>query len=287
MSLANVQPFTEKWLAALHRHAERSDENLGRAKVGAMLHRITCGSATTVINTFCEVTPGSVVGKITSFVDLGCGRGLVMAAALSARYVWYAYGYDIDKREVDWARRQWIEPMEKWHEHLKGKAHVAEMNALDFDAERHILHHENSGDASCNDKGIDPRVEVVWIYALWTDWDEDVIRHIAKRLLVEQGHHWTVLACSAPSHRRYAFDLLNFAAETVDATTGVIEIDEQLLERLEDEYELAARKQVHLSGSSETHSVFFYRHTGDEGVLFTGVPPCPEGWEGFWPAEHK
>lgn len=287
MSLATAQPFTEHWLGLLHLHADRADENLGRAEVGAMLHRITRGSATSVIETFRKVTPGDVVGKITSFVDLGCGRGLVMAAALATGYVWYAYGYDIDAREVEWARRRWIEPMERWHDHLKNKARVEEMNALDFDAERHILHHGNSGDASGNGKGIDPRAEVVWLYALWTDWPVDSVRHIAKRLLLEQGQHWTVLACSAPSRYRRSFDLLKFAAEKVDVATGSIEIDEQLLESLEEEYELVHRQQVRLSGSLETHSVFFYRHTGDEGVLFTGVPPCPEGWEGFWPAEHK
>lgn len=283
MSLAQVQPFTEPWYKTLCALADRADENLGRAEIGAMLHRITRKSASGIIKAFREATPGDVNGKITSFVDLGCGRGLVMAAALAAGYVWYAYGYDIDEGELDWARNRWIKPMESWHEHLKGKAYVEEMNALDFDAESHIRHHGYT-ELSQNGKGIDPRAEVVWIYALWTDWPIDSIRHIAKRLLLEQGQHWTVLACSAPSSLRRSFDLLKLAAEKVDDATGALVVDEALLEQLEEAYERVNRYPAKLSGSGEIHSVFFYRHTGDDGVLFTGASPRPVDWEGFWPA---
>ena len=283
MSLATTQPLSDNWLKALCAYADRADENLGTAEIGPMLHRVTRTSALGIVQKLREATPGDVLGKITSFVDLGCGRGLTLAAALSTGYVWYAYGYDINRREVDWANQRWIEPMERWHEHLRGKAHASEMNALDFDAERHVLHHANVGDAASNDRGIDPRVEVVWIYALWSEWPLETIRHIAKRLLVEQGHHWTVLACSAPSRLRRSFDLLQLAAETVDKETGIVTVDEQLLEQLEEAYEQVNRHPVHLSGSGEAHSVYFYRHTGDEGVLFTGTTPRPEGWQGFWP----
>lgn len=247
-------PFTSEWLSKLYTTANRSDENLGRAELSRALHRITRGSAEAIVDAFRAVTPGDVHGKITSLVDLGCGRGLVLATALTKGFVWYAYGYDIDVGEVGWALERWIDPIEKQFREHRAKARVQLMNAVHFDARRDLVYR-----ASFSPNGIDPLGEAVWIYALWTDWGDDTVRMLARRLLLEQGKYWTVFACSAPSRSR-TLDLFRFAAEKVNVARGTIETDEALIEALEREYELAHQLQVRLSGSLQTHTVYFYRH---------------------------
>lgn len=268
--LASARPLTYPWLSLLHHQADRADENLGRATPGAALHRITVGSAASLMEVFRAVTLGDLHGKITSFVDLGCGRGLVMAAALSSGYAWYAYGCDVDEAEVRWARQRWIEPMERRCPEYKAKAHVEEMNALDFEPSRDLLHRQTLSAAM---DGIDPDTEVVWVYALWTDWGMPTIRRITRRLLLEQGAYWTVFACSAPSSGRTRPDLFRMAAEQVDPETdAVLGVDEALLETLTEAYEFVGQRQVRLSGSFQTHTVFFYRH---RRIVPATVPPVP------------
>jgi len=255
--LASARPLTYPWLSLLHHQADRADENLGRATPGAALHRITLGSAELLMQTFRTATPGDIHGKITSFVDLGCGRGLVMAAALASGYAWYAYGFDVDEAEVRWARQRWIEPMERRCEEYKAKAHVEEMNALEFLPSRDLLYRQTLTRID----GIDPDTEVVWVYALWTDWGMPTIRRITRRLLLDQGAYWTVFACSAPSRGRTRPDLFRMAAEQVDPVTdAVLGVDEALLETLTEAYEFVGQRTLHLSGSHQSHTVFFYRH---------------------------
>lgn len=210
-------------LPQLYRYANRPDQNLGRAEPGPSLCRITLASAEALMAEFlrttwpCREPPASR----RTFIDLGCGRGLVCAAALE--YVpglVRTIGWDIDEEEIRWAQR-----------HLGyASAEFHNANALDF----------------CLAEQVPPLTcDSVWIYAFWKDWLPDTKRRIARHLFLEDLYKWPgVFACSTDK----------------DALWQLIadQDDESTLELLDEAYKQVGAVHVTLSGSGERHTIYLY-----------------------------
>ena len=104
LSLAAMS-LPQAWLDNLIAFANKPDQNLGRAELGPSLCRITKTSSEHVMHEFFRLDLRCNEALQRTFVDLGCGRGLVCAAALvHAPCLKRVIGWDIDAREVAWAR---------------------------------------------------------------------------------------------------------------------------------------------------------------------------------------
>jgi SAM-dependent methyltransferase len=249
--------MADSQLSALYRYANRPDENLGRSDVGPSLCRITEHSANGLMNMFASLDwehqrSAWLVGLRARrhFVDLGCGRGLVCAAALAQvredlSPLKSVIGWDIDEREIQWARNTvqgWrrVEPSPTSAYPIKtynwdAQVTFEEANAVEFSVLRDVLGGQE------RKKNTEP-LEAVWIYAFWKDWHPVTKAIIARRLLLEEHKHWTVFACSSKPE-----ELFRFLVGGGDATDLCMEA-----------YRLAGSTMVNLTGSGEGHRIYFY-----------------------------
>lgn len=243
------------WLANMYAYANKPDQNLGRGELGASLCRITKGSAEAIMAAFSELD-ARYFGMARTFVDLGCGRGLVCATALvHAPAIRRVIGWDIDEREVRWARHHIGEAVTAvGGRDLITKAEHANFDvgdAREFCAARDvprspILAEFLAGDSVGHPSGLQA-VESVWIYAFWADWGLKTRQQIATHLFLEDAGFWSVFACSDGA-------LLELIATNLH--TG--EVDERRLELLKESFERRCAVQVELSGSRRRHSIYFY-----------------------------
>lgn len=234
------------WLDNLYAFANKPDQNLGRYEVGQSLCRITNGSAEKVFNEFFRIDLRCNEGLDRTFVDLGCGRGMVLAAALVyAPRLKRAIGWDLDAREIAWAR-QHVSPAANETEgaltQAKLRFEVADASA--FCAARDI----HRGFACSSPAGYPDALyphESVWIYAFWFDWGPEVRRTIATHLFLEDGAYWSVFACSDGPDRK---DLFNLIANG----------DERVYAQLHERFKKVSKVEVSLSGSGRRHTINFY-----------------------------
>jgi hypothetical protein len=220
-----------KWLVNLTRVANRPDENLGQADIGRSLCRVTTSAAEKLMDEFRHID--SCYGrKPDTFIDLGCGRGLVCASAmLLVPELSQVIGWDINEREIAWARNHVIEGAELA---LRTKASFEVGNATGFTLGIDVV--------CVKDLNVG-----VWVYAFWKDWGYDR-QLLARRMFLEQSDLWTVFACS--DNKKMLFDLI--AGE-----------DQELKEELASKFNMVGCTSVRLAGSGEKHSIYFYaKHPG-------------------------
>ena len=232
------------WFSDLHRFSNKPDQNLGRYQIGESLCRITSKSCEDLFGEFSRIDARSF-GMSRTFVDLGCGRGMVCAAAMHyVPSVTRVIGWDIDAREIAWAR-----------EHVGGvlqaacKLRFEVANALEFCAARDIS--PAASDLGCPGHPM-PLAdnESVWIYAFWADWGEPTMRKIAKHLLLEDYGFWSVLACSR-GHGRANRELLELVADG----------DVLLLTRLRNMFKCVGQVPVKMCGSASQRTIYYYVKT--------------------------
>lgn len=96
---ATAEATNASYVRGLWLRSVRPDENLGRHSIGPSPHQLSYGSVRNVLDLL-EMKQG-----VDRFIDLGSGKGLVMAMALS-RYRIPVCGIDIDATQVGWARRR-------------------------------------------------------------------------------------------------------------------------------------------------------------------------------------
>jgi len=247
---------TSAALSALYRFANKPDENLGRSGLGPFLCRITEFSATGLMDMFLSVDweyqratwlKGPLSSPVRHFVDLGCGRGLVCAAALN--FVSFTLksvvGWDIDAKELEWARKHvqsWRRynppdilaevPPSSPYANADTKVSFEEADASEFRVVRDVLNGEER----------DTMREAVWIYAFWSDWHPATKSLIARRLLLEDYQHWSVFACTSKPEQLVAY---------LRHTPGAAEL-------FWSAYKLAGSRHVALSGSGQGHRIYFY-----------------------------
>ena len=209
--------------------ANRPDENLGQSTVGPSLCRIRNSSARALAARFCSLHP---VRTPHTFVDLGCGRGLVCATML-AEIPWLhqVIGWDICDREIQWACANLNADV--YHLPLLKMLEFHTENAVAFNLERDLKRQPNT------------EIYNVWIYAFWKDWSVTDRRRIARRLFLEQSHLWTVFACS--DRKRVLFEEV------------IADGDETTIELLRDGFDEVSAVPVQLMGSGEQHTIYMYR----------------------------
>jgi len=93
----HCQNAVQSAIRGLWLRAARPDQNLGRWAVGPSPQQVTHGTASRLL-AMLELTPQD------RFIDLGSGKGLVMALAL-ARYKCVVFGVELDATAVGWAYR--------------------------------------------------------------------------------------------------------------------------------------------------------------------------------------
>lgn len=225
------------WFRHYHRLANQPSQNLGQSTIGRSLCRITAASIEDLMASFRHVDACYDHAPDT-FIDLGCGRGLVCAgAALHVPQLSQVIGWDVNEREIDWANQNLIYGRVRsttFHGakvigSLTAKLAFEVGNAIDFRLGR---------DACC----VPELGTGVWIYAFWKDWGDDR-RHVAQRLFLEDSHLWTVFACS--DRQETLFKL-------------IADGNEQHAEMLRESFMQVEQTSVRLTGSGERHSIYFY-----------------------------
>ena len=234
----------QAWLDNLIAFANKPDQNLGRAELGPSLCRITKTSSEHVMHEFFRLDLRCNEALQRTFVDLGCGRGLVCAAALvHAPCLKRVIGWDIDAREVAWAREH-VSPAanETGGALTQAKVRFEKADAREFCAARDIfrLYPGPPGEPGALFSN-----ESVWIYAFWYDWGPQARQTIARHLFLEDGNYWSVFACSDGPDRTDLFKL-------------IADGDEKIYSRLINEFKKVSKVEVKLSGSGRRHTINFY-----------------------------
>lgn len=216
------------WLANLTRSANRPDQNLGQSEVSRSLCRITSASTGKLMEAFRHID-SCYARPPDTFIDLGCGRGLVcVSALLDVPELSQVIGVDINEREIDWAHKNILNSPAA-EAIVKHKLSLQVGNAVEFCLER--------------DAVVVPALGVgVWVYAFWKDWGEDR-RRVARHMLLEDSHLWTVFACSDNSKSLFAL---------------VADGDEAMREMLTEAFICVEDVTVSLTASGERHTIYFY-----------------------------
>lgn len=241
-------PFS--WFSDLYRFSNKPDENLGRHSIGESLCRITSKSCEDLFGEFSRIDARLFGMSSRTFVDLGCGRGMVCAAAMHhVPSLTRVIGWDIDAREIAWAREHVGGVVSAASGALACKLRFEVANALEFCAARDISPFAADQGSPGHPMPLLDN-ESVWIYAFWADWGESTMRKIAKHLLLEDYGYWSVLACSR-GHGRANRELLELVADG----------DVLLLARLRDMFKCVGQVPVKMCGSASQRTIYFYVKT--------------------------
>ena len=252
------------WLGDIYRHANKPDQNLGVSEPGPSVCRMTRSSALALMKTFAELSiwPPEALQGNTVFVDLGCGRGLVCAAAAAAG-VKYTFGWDINAREISWAKRN-IQTAFEQHRRFDQEEET-EDGVLFKKQQARINFDEGDVREFCLERDIGPQPQhCTWILAFWFDWGPLTCTMLGRHLLFEDSEQWSVFACTER-------DLLKMCAHRIvpkrslsaiytDKEPSVMLVYDELDHaRLLEAFERCGQLSIHLCGSQEGKTLYFYR----------------------------